>query len=531
MKCHRSIGGLAALLLGAFAVQPLPAQAGPSVDLLLRGGRLIDGTGGAGRVTDVGIRADRIVFIGDGTKAGVSATRSIDAAGLVVSPGFIDTHTHTFDDLSSTDPARRRNAAYLFQGVTTVLTGNDGGGPADVGERLTAFEKEGVGTNVALFVGFGSVRSRAMRMSGDAANAAQLDTMRRLVRQSMQDGAVGMSAGLYYAPQSYAPTDEVIAVAREVTPFNGVYDTHLRDESSYTIGLLGAISEALRIGRDAGIAVNISHLKALGVDVWGKSDSALALIRAARAAGQKVTADQYPYTASGTSVGASLLPRWAEVGGRDSLRVRLDDAATRARIVTVMTENLRRRGGADALLITEHDARGLGGKRLSEIARARNVSAVEAAIDIIRNGDASVASFNMNEKDIERIMRAEFTMTGSDGSDGHPRKYGTFPKKIHEYVMQKHVLSLGEFVQRSSALPAQTFNLPERGVIKEGAFADVVVFDPAHVIDRSTYEAPDRLAEGMRYVIVNGRLAIDGGKLTDALAGRALRRGVTGSDR
>jgi N-acyl-D-aspartate/D-glutamate deacylase len=277
--------------------------------------------------------------------------------------------------------------------------------------------------------------------------------------------------------------------------------------------------------------VNISHLKALGVDVWGKSDSALALIRAARAAGQKVTADQYPYTASGTSVGASLLPRWAEVGGRDSLRVRLDDAATRARIVTEMTENLRRRGGADALLITELDARGLGGKRLSEIARARNVSAVEAAIDIIRNGDASVASFNMNEKDIERIMRAEFTMTGSDGSDGHPRKYGTFPKKIHEYVMQKHVLSLGEFVQRSSALPAQTFNLPERGVIKEGAFADVVVFDPAHVIDRSTYEAPDRLAEGMRYVIVNGRLAIDGGKLTDALAGRALRRGVTGSDR
>lgn len=532
MKCHRFFGVLTVpLLLGVFGVHPMRAQAGPAVDLLVRRGRLIDGTAGAERVTDVGIRGDRIAFIGDAAKAGVRAARSIDAAGLVVSPGFIDPHTHTFDDLSSPDPAKRRNAAYLFQGVTTVLTGNDGGGPADVGAQLAKFEKDGIGTNVALFVGFGTVRSRAMRMSGDSANAAQLDTMRRLVGQSMQDGAVGMSAGLYYAPQSFAPTDEVIAVAREVTPFNGVYDTHLRDESSYTLGLLGAIAEALRIGRDAGVAVNISHLKALGVDVWGKSDSALALIRAARAAGQKVTADQYPYTASGTAVGASLLPRWAEAGGRDSLRARLDNAATRARIVTEMTENLRRRGGADALLITEVDARGLAGKRLSEIARARNVSPVEAAIDIIRSGDASVASFNMNEKDIERIMKAEFVMTGSDGSDGHPRKYGTFPKKIHEYVMQRHVLSLSEFVQQSSALPAQTFNLPERGVIKEGAFADIVVFDPARVVDRSTYEAPERLAEGMRYVIVNGRLAIDGGTLTDALAGRALRRGVTGSDR
>jgi N-acyl-D-aspartate/D-glutamate deacylase len=492
-------------------------------DILIRGGRVVDGTGASAREADVAISGDRITFVGDAKRGGIEATRTIDAKGLVVAPGFIDPHSHTFEDLSSSDASRRRNAPYLAQGVTTVLTGNDGGGPTDVGASLTKWRAEGIGSNAALYVGFGSVRSAVLGMSAAAATPGQVSEMARMVRRSMQDGAVGMSAGLYYAPQSYASTDEVIVVALEVAPFGGVYDTHLRDESSYTIGLLGAIAEALRIGREAHIAVNISHIKALGVDVWGKSDSAIALIRAARAAGQHVTADQYPYTASGSSIGASLLPRWAEAGGRDSLKRRLADSLTHARIVVEMRENLRRRGGAESLLITEQDTRGLGGKRLNEIATSRGADAIAAAIDIIMSGDASVASFNMNDDDIERFMKTEFTMTGSDGSDGHPRKYGTFPRKYRIYVKERSALSLAEFVHRSSQLPAQTFGLKDRGVISKGAFADVIVFDEATYADRSTYEAPERMATGVRFAIVNGQIAIDGGEVTKALAGRPLR--------
>lgn len=518
----RTIWTAALACLAPFGGATVGAQA--PADILIRGGRVVDGTGAPERTADVAITGDRISFVGDASAAGVTARRTIEARGLVVSPGFIDPHSHTLEDLSSADINRRRNIPYLAQGVTTVLTGNDGGGPADVGASLAKFGREGIGSNAALYVGFGSVRSRTMGMSAAAATPDQVVRMREMVRQSMQDGAVGMSAGLYYAPQNYASSEEVIAVAREVAPFAGVYDTHMRDESSYTIGLLGAIAEALRVGREAGIAVNISHIKALGVDVWGRSDSAIALIRAARTAGQQVTADQYPYTASGSGVGASLLPRWAEAGGRDSLRHRLADPATRARIVGEMRANLRRRGGAASLLITARDARGLGGRRLSEIAAARAVDPIDAAIEIILSGDASVASFNMREDDIVRLMRAEFTMTGSDGSSGHPRKYGTFPRKYRMYVKEQGVLSVPEFVHRSSQMAAQAFGLKDRGVLAAGAFADVIVFDEATYADAATYEEPERLATGVRFAVVNGQLAIDAGVVTQSLAGRPLRR-------
>ncbi|MFN8582535.1 MAG: amidohydrolase family protein [Gemmatimonadaceae bacterium] len=493
-------------------------------DVLILGGRVVDGTGTPERIADVLVSGDRIAFMGDAKRAGVTAKRTLNASGLVVVPGFIDPHTHTFEDLSSGDITKRRNLPYLAQGVTTVLTGNDGGGPVDVAASLARWTREGIGTNAALFVGFGSVRSAVLGASGAPATPAQVERMRGMVRSGMESGAVGMSAGLYYAPQSYASTEEVIGVARDVGALGGVYDTHLRDESSYSIGLLAAIREALRIGRETGAAVNISHIKALGVDVWGRSDSAIGVIQAARSAGQRVSADQYPYTASGSSVGASLLPRWAESGGRDSLRMRLSDAATRQRVVADMEANLRRRGGAASLLITDHDARGLGGLRLNEVAERTKKTPIDAAIDIVLSGDASVASFNMNDDDIRRFMQADFTMTGSDGSDGHPRKYGTFPKKYHEYVTGAGLLSLSAFVHRSSQMAAEVFGLKDRGVLAVGSFADVVVFDPAAFTDRSTYEAPQRLATGVRYALVNGRLAIDGGAFTNVLAGRALRR-------
>jgi N-acyl-D-aspartate/D-glutamate deacylase len=505
------------LLLGRpLAAQPL------RVDVLIRGGTVVDGTGSAPRAADVGIAGDRITFIGNATASGITAARTVDASGLIVAPGFIDPHTHTAGDLSSAE--RRGNVAYLMQGVTTVITNNDGGGSIDVGRLLADWTRNGIGTNAAVYVGQGSIRQRVLGMSDAAPSARQLDSMRSLVARAMDEGALGLSTGLYYAPGSFATTAEVIELAKVAGAKGGLYDSHIRDESSYTIGLIGAITEAIRIGREGGLPAHISHIKALGADVWGQADTVIALIKAARAGGADVTADQYPYTASGSSVGASLLPRWAEAGGREALRARVQDPATRARLVTDMTDNLRRRGGAASLLITSTRDTTILGKTLEAVAKARGTSPVEAAIQIVLAGDASVASFNMTEKDIERFMVQDFVTTGSDGSDGHPRKYGTFPKLFHEYVYAKHVLTVPQAVQRSSASTARFLGLADRGVIAAGKFADVIVFDPNQFADRSTYREPTLLATGMRYVFVNGTLAVAEGKYTGATPGRTLHR-------
>ena len=511
------------LLLSLVVAGPSSAQRGPA-DLLIRNGRVIDGTGAPARNADVAITGDRITFVGNASRSNVSARKTIDARGLIVAPGFIDPHTHTLEDLSSSDPKRRANLNYLMQGVTTVITGNDGGGPYEVARTFDKWRRDGIGSNGALLVGYGSVRQAVMHMSDAKAGGPELDSMRALVDKGMREGALGMSSGLYYAPQSYATTEEVVEMAKVAARYGGIYDTHLRDESSYTIGLLAAIREAIRIGHEAGMPSHISHIKALGTDVWGRSDSAIAIIDAARAAGDKVSANQYPYTASGSSVGASLLPRWAEVGGRDSLRARVADPATKARLVTEMTENLRRRGGAKSLLISSTRDTSILGRTLEDIAKARDVSPVEAAIQIIVAGDASVASFNMDENDIVAFMKQPWVMTGSDGSAGHPRKYGTFPKKWAEYVRAKHVLTPEQFVRQSSALTAETFGLRDRGVLANGKYADVVVFDPATFRDLATYQKPTELATGMKYVVVNGKLAVDGGAYTGATAGVGITR-------
>ena len=511
---------LYAALLAILLPPGLAAQQ-PTVDLLIRNGRVLDGSGTPARITDIGITGDRIVFIGDARARGHVGRRTIDATGLIVAPGFIDPHTHTAEDLS--DPARRGNVGYLMQGVTTVLTGNDGGGPVDVAQTLALWDSAGIGTNGALFVGHGSVRRSVLGSSDAAPTPDQLGRMRDLVASAMRGGAIGMSSGLYYAPGSFATTEEVIALARVAGEHDGIYDTHMRDESSYTIGLLGSIRESIRIGREGRVPVNISHIKALGTDVWGKSDSVIALIREARAAGIAVTADQYPYTASGTGLGAALLPRWAEAGGGDSLRARIANPSIRARIVTEMTENLRRRGGAASLLITSGRDTSIRGKTLDVIAARQGLSPVEAALRIITVGSPSVASFNMSEADIERFMAEDFVMTGSDGSGGHPRKFGTYPRKLRQYVRMKKTITMPFFIRASTSLPAETFKLRDRGMLREGYFADVVVFDERAVADRSTYEEPTLLAAGMRWVIVNGQLAVDDGKPTGALAGRALR--------
>src|SRR3569833_1927751 len=306
------------------------ATAQQQVDVLIRGGTLVDGTGAPERRADVGIKGDRITFVGNAATARVTGTKTIDATGPIVAPGFIDPHTHTAGDLSNAQ--RKSNLPYLMQGVTTVITNNDGGGSIEIGKLLDGWTKSGIGTNAAVYIGQGSVRGAVMAMSAAKPTQAQLDSMKKIVARGMDDGAIGMSTGLYYAPGSYSSTEEVVDLAKVAAAKGGLYDSHIRDESAYTIGLSGSGNEVIRIGREAHMPVHISHIKALGADVWGMSDSVIKLMKQARAQGVDITASQYPYTASGTSVGASLLPRWAETGGKDSLAWRINDHATRQRL-------------------------------------------------------------------------------------------------------------------------------------------------------------------------------------------------------
>lgn len=498
------------------------AVAVDELDILIVHGKLLDGSGRKARRADVGIRGDRIVFVGDATRQRLNATRTIDAAGMIVAPGFIDPHTHTLGDLS--DERRKSNLPYLMQGVTTVITGNDGESTLNIADALRKWDEQGIGTNAILLSGFGTIRSRVLGPSDAQPTAGQLEEMKALVARNMDDGAFGISTGLYYAPQSYAKTEEVIELSKIAAAKGGVYDTHMRDEGSYSIGLLGAIKETIRIGREAKIPVHISHIKALGPDVWGQSKPAIDLMKKARGDGIEILACQYPYDASGSNLQASLVPRWGEVGGRAELLKRIDDPQVRPRLITEMEANLKRRGGADSLLITQARDATLVGKRLSAIAQAMNKPPVEAALDIIKAGGAGVASFNMSEKDIEQFMKNKLVVTCSDGSTGHPRKYGTFPKKLRTYVFDRKLISLPFFVRNSSALTAEWFHIPERGLIREGYFADVIVFDPKTVSDRATYEQPELPAAGMLYVIVNGRVTVDNGAYTGVLAGRALRK-------
>jgi N-acyl-D-amino-acid deacylase len=500
-------------LAAALVVGAAPPE---RVDLLIRGGTIYTGSD-APFVGDVAISGDRIRAVG--RHLPYTAARVIDASGMIVAPGFIDPHTHVGGQLQSADPQTRLIPAFLMQGVTTAFIGNDGGGDPDLDAVLGSARARPVGINYAAYVGFGAVREAVIGQADRPPTPAELGRMRQLVATAMCHGALGLSTGLFYAPQSFATTEEVIAIAREAGTRGGNYDSHLRDESSYTIGLAAAVEEALRIGREAHLPVHISHIKALGVDVQGQAPAIIAHIEAAQRAGQDVTADQYPWSASGTSLAASLVPRWAHDGGREALLRRFDDPAVLPRLHADMAENLRRRGGPDSLLITEGQYRG---RRLGEIARAMGQEPIAAAIAIMRTGDPAVASFNQREDDIAAFMARPWVMTGSDASEGHPRVFGSFARKYAEYVVRRHVLSLRQFIERSSALAADTFHLDGRGHLRAGAFADVVVFDPRSYAARATYEEPTLLAAGVRTVLVNGVPAVLNGALTGAAAGRSL---------
>lgn len=492
------------------------------VDVLISGGQVFDGTNTPAKPLEVGITGERISYVGSPGDARIQAKRTVDISGLYLAPGFIDPHTHVERELS--DPSQKANLRYLRQGVTTVFAGNDGGSPMPIKRKLEEWERNGIGTNAALLVGHGSVRRVVMGMEAKAANDEELNAMKEVVRKSMEEGAFGISTGLFYAPGSFATLDEVIALSKVVAAYDGIYDTHMRDEGSYSIGLMNAVKETITIGERSGVDVHISHIKCLGTDVWDRSADVIQLVENARAEGIHVTANQYPYLASRTTLKAALVPRWAEDGGYERMVARFDDPSLTDTLTAGIIENLRKRGGPESLIFSDAQDERMNGKSLGEMAKEMELDLPSAVTQILRkDGSIQVISFNMKESDLERFMQQPWVMTGSDGGAGHPRQFGTFPRKMHHYVMEQKVIDLPFMIHSSSGLTAETFKIPDRGFVKEGFFADLIVFDPAKVKDEATFEHPYEEATGMDYVWVNGVLVIEEGNATGKLPGKALR--------
>ena len=516
---------LAVLLL---AFDTAEVKAAPLHDLVLRGGSIIDGSGRDAFEADIAIRNGIVVAIGD--LAGASGREELDVSGLVVSPGFLDTHSHAGPGLTTAalSPAR----PLLAQGITTVFVNPDGSGAVDMVAQREALEREALGVNVAQFVPHGAVRRSVLGMADRQADAAELDAMRALVRAAMEAGAWGLSSGLFYAPGSFAELDEVIALARVAAEFNGVYQSHVRDESDYSIGIMASLEEVVTVGREAALPVVHTHIKALGPNVWGRSVAIVERIEAARAAGVEIYADQYPYLASATSLAAALVPRWAQAGGEEAFRLRMADPPQAARVVAGMEENLARRGGAARIQFRRVRSNpALEGRSLAEVAAEFERTPIEVALGLFARGDPGIVSFNMQAEDVRRLMVQPWMMTASDGGlvplrEGvpHPRSYGTFPRRIRTFVLEQGLEPLEQAIRSMTGLPAEVYGMPDRGVLRVGAIADLAVFDPAELVDPATFTDPHRLAEGMTHVLVAGRFAIRGGAFTGIRAGRVLQR-------
>lgn len=509
-----------------FALLPLFAAA-QEYDVLIRGGRVLDGSGTPWIADDVAIAGDRIVAVGKLTSA--TAKQVVDARGLYVAPGFIDGHAH------ATALARAGIAGavpLLTQGLTTVFLNPDGAGPIDLEAQRQSILKQRPGVNFAQLIGHNSVRSTVLGNKDVQPTTDELAKMCALVRRGFEAGAFGLSAGPFYLPGSFSKTEEHIALARVAAEFDGFYTSHIRDEADYNIGVVAAMDEVIRVAREARLPGIITHIKVLGPRVWGFSSEIIEHVNQARAEGVEVFADQYPYEASATGLTAALVPAWAQEGGAGALKARLGNPEERARIRREMLENLERRAGAANIQIRSYRADpSLEGKRLDAIARDRLQEPVEIALDLIGKGGAGIVSFNMDERDIRAFMQQPWTMTCSDGElvapgEGvpHPRSYGPYPRKLRRYVVEEKVITLEQAIHSMTGLPATVFRVRDRGAIRPGAFADVVVFDLAAVRDRATYTEPHQLSEGMRYVFVNGRAALADGKPTDVRAGRGLIR-------
>lgn len=504
----------------------LAAAEGPvEADVLIRGATLYDGSGKAGEVGDLALKGERIVAVGRFQVQG--QPKVIDGTGLIAAPGFIDLHTHS--DSAMTQAATRSDLCYLLQGVTTIVTGNCGSGPTNVADYFRTMERGGIGSNVIHQVPHNNVRRQVMRNANRAPTPEELKKMEALVEQGMKDGAWGLSTGLIYNPGTYSKTDELITLAKVAARHGGFYASHIRNEG---VGVLEATAEALTIGREAGLPVHISHMKASGKNAWGKSVEQIALIEKAQQAGQVVSADQYPYTASSTSLSAMVIPaQFREGDYPKEFLARLDDPEQGPRVRAAIERQIGGRDGGKSLRIASYRLKpSWQGKDLETIANQEKKSALEIVLEIERNGGAGVVSFGMSEEDVRLIMKQKFVATASDGSSRtpddsipHPRSYGCFPRKIGRYAIEDGVITLEHALRSSSGLPADILRLPQRGYLKAGYFADVVLLDPKTFRDQATFDKPHQYATGVRYLYVNGKLTVNEGKYTEALAGKVLR--------
>ena len=530
---HKTYSLLAALLL-LLTPCALPSsgnkaqQSAPAYDLRITNAHVIDGTGNPWFAADVAIKGGRIARVGKIRSD--EAARTIDAKGLTLAPGFIDVHAHV-ENIYDLPGAEN----FVRMGVTSLVTGNCGSSAIDVEEFLGRARETPLAVNLGTLVAHGSVRNNVMRAENRAPTSEEQRRMEAIVDEAMRDGALGLSTGLIYVPGVYAKTDEVVALARVAARHGGIYATHMRDEGD---GVFDAIRESIQIGEQARLPVEISHFKISSKRLWGKSTDTLALVRDARARGLQVTVDQYAYTASSTSLDV-LLPDWALAGGRDEGRKRLDDPATRTRIEDDMRAGLKRSGFKDyayAVVAGFSADPTLDGKSIVEITKLLRgktdlKNQIAHIFEMYKAGGAGMVYHKMSEDDVRRIMREPFTMIASDSGvrrfgqgAPHPRGYGNNARVLARYVREQPVVTLEDAIRKMTSLPAQTFGLRDRGLLREGYAADFVLFDPAKVADTATFDAPHQYATGISLVAVNGVPVFESERMTDARPGQALRR-------
>lgn len=513
-----------ALVLILFVFGKVSAQ---QYDVLIKNGRIVDGSGNSWFYGDIGIVKGKITAVG---KLTGNANHVIDAKGLIVAPGFIDVHTH----IEGNDLKVPTAPNFILDGVTSVVTGNCGSSNTDIAKYFRQLDSVKTSINIATLVGHNDVRDAVMGETRRDPTADEQKKMEDLVEKAMTDGAVGFSTGLIYVPGTYSKTPEVIGLAKAASKHNGVYASHIRDEAD---GMTEAVEEAINIGRQANIPVEISHFKTTYKPNWGRAKSMIDQVDKARREGIEVTVDQYPYIASSTSLNTRL-PSWAFGGGRDSLMWRLKDKATRARIVKSMHDDLKEKQAKDysyALVARYTPDSTVNGLTISQVNvkwgnKPTADNEIETILKMIEAGSASMVFFSMDENDLKLIMQYPFNMIASDAginrfgvSMPHPRGYGTNARVLGRYVREMKIIRLEEAIRRMTSLPAQKFQLTDRGLLKPGMAADIVVFDENTVTDKSTFEKPHQYSVGFKYVIVNGAITVDNGKHTGVRGGTVLK--------
>ena len=487
------------------------------LDVLIKNAYVFSGDGKDSVLTNVGITGNRITYIG---KKVVSSKETIDAKGKYLAPGFIDTHTHA--DRYFENDLKKEMLPWVYQGVTTVFIGNDGFGTYKIANRCKLYEKTGVGTNFVQYVGFGPIRTFVVGQDDVKATPEQIVKMRKLVAKGMEEGAIGFSTGLIYLPQMFSNTDEVIELSKTAANYGGIYDSHMRGEGNE---LIKSVEEVLEINKEAGLPVHISHLKVSGESNWGKSTQVINMINKARAAGVNITANQYPFVASMTSLKATLVPDWAQAGGVKKMLSRFDDTVDVKRIKAVLSKRTDERNKLIWIMSKSPKFADMYGKSLYQIGLERKIPVADLVIEALKmDSGVAVINFTMSEDDIVNYMKQPWVMTGSDGGGSHPRTYSTFTLILEEYAINRKLMSISWAIRRATGLTADIFKLKDRGYIKEGYYADLILFDPLKVKAKASFTNPEALSEGMEYVFVNGVKVIDRGTKTGKLAGMGIRR-------